>query len=81
MAKILMIWYYFSRLYKLKLISYSKEQQVFNTYVIYLSVTKAAIFSKLSEIYFYWKISCNKCTPVSWLFYILLAKELQQLRS
>ena len=46
--------YYFSRLYKLKLIFYSKEQQVFNTYAIYLTVTKAVIqFPKLSEIYFY----------------------------
>ena len=36
---------------QLKLISYSKEQQVFNTYVFYLTATKAPIFPKLSEIY------------------------------
>ena len=37
----------------------TEEQQVFNTYVFYLMVTKAAIFSKLSDIYFYRKMSCN----------------------
>lgn len=40
----------FSRLNKLKLISYSIEQQVLNSYVIYLTVTKVAIFLKLIEI-------------------------------
>ena len=40
-----------------------KEQQMFNTYVIYLTVTKTTVFPKLSEIYFYcktWKMSRNK---------------------
>lgn len=40
-----------SRLYKLKLTSHLKEQQVFNTHVISLTVTKAVMFPKLSEIY------------------------------
>ena len=32
---------------------------MFNTSVFYLTVTKAAIFLKLSEIHFDWKISRN----------------------
>ena len=35
-----------------RLISYSKEQQVFNAYVTYLTVTKDATFPNLSEINF-----------------------------
>ena len=36
----------------MKLIFYSKELQMLNTYAIYFTVTKAAIFPKLSEIYY-----------------------------
>ena len=43
--------YYFPRHYKLNLISYSKGQQVFNTYALILDGKKAVIFPKLTEIY------------------------------
>ena len=32
---------------------------MFNTYVFYLTVTKAVIFPKLNEINFYWKMPRN----------------------